>query len=103
MSIMAIAWVRMLPGVNWDAEPSHFIDVVIEREPVTTGGATEISTVAPAGADAAIVTAVDAALIVVTGDVTVDAATTLGVDVALGAQAYFRVVAGETYVAGIEQ
>jgi hypothetical protein len=31
MSTMAITWVRMLPGINWDAEPSHFIDVVVER------------------------------------------------------------------------
>ena len=103
MSTMAIAWVRMLPGVNWDAEPSHFIDRVIEREAVTTSGTTARSTVAPAGADAAIVTAVDAALIVMPGGSTVVASAALGVDVEIGSQAYFRVSPENTYIAGIER
>ena len=103
MSTMAISWVRMLPGVNWDAEPSHFIDKVIEREVITTSGISARSTVAPGGCDAAIVTAVDADLIVTTGDVTVDAAPALGVDVATGLQAYFRVMPASTYIAGIQR
>lgn len=103
MSTMAIAWVRMRQGVNWDSNPSHFIDHVVEREAVTTSGTTARSTACPAGADAAIVSAVDADLIVTDGGSGINASAALGVDVATGEKAYFRAVPGETYIAGIER
>lgn len=103
MSTMAIAWVRMKAGVSYDGWPEDFIDAVIEREAVTTSATAARSTVAPAGADCAIVSAVDAALIVTTGGSSVDASPTLGVDVAIGEKAYFRVAAGSTYISGIQR
>jgi hypothetical protein len=103
MSTMAITWVRMKAGVAFDGTPDHFIDEIIEREAVTTSGTANRSTAAPAGADCAIVSAVDADLIVTSGGASVDASDTLGVDVATGEKAYIRVSAGNTYISGIER
>ena len=89
--------------VRQDGSPDHFIHTIVGRESVTTGGASVPTTGAcPTGANCAIVTAVDAALIVTSAAVPV-AAPALGVDVEIGGQAYIAATAGTTKIAGIER
>jgi len=104
MSNMAIAWVRVGDGVrNSLGTPEQFIKEVVERENITTSGTTAPSTVCPDGANAAIVTAVDAALIVTSGAATPVASPTLGVDVAVGEKAFFFAQPNVTIIAGIQR
>jgi len=104
MSTMAIAWVRLGDGVrNSLATPEEFIRTVVEREAITTSGTSAPSTVCPAGANAAIVTAVDVALIIASGPATPVASPTNGVDCAVGEKAYLYAEPGVTMIAGIER
>ena len=104
MSTMAIAWVKLGNGVqNSLGTPEDFVKEPVEREAITTSGTSAPSTVCPAGANAAIVTAVDAALIVTTGAATPVAAPALGIDCAFGEKLYFFAEPNVTMVAGIER
>ena len=103
MSDMAITWVRMAAGVRQDGAPSPFIHTIVERENITTGGGSTPSTVCPTGANCAIVTAVDAALIITSGPATPEASPTNGVDCTVGEKAYLNAEAGVTMIAGIER
>lgn len=104
MSTMAITWVKLGDGVqNNLATPEFFIRETIEREAVTTSGTSAPSAVCPAGANAAIISAVDAALIVTSGPATPVASPTQGVDCAVGEKAYLFAEPGVTMIAGIER
>ena len=101
MSTMAITWVRTAVSENRGA-PDNYITKIIEREAVTTSGTTAASTVCPNGANTAIVTAVDAALLITSGAAPV-AAPALGLDCAIAEKVYFLADPGVTKIAGIQR
>ncbi len=102
MSTMAVAWVKMGAGVRQDGSPDHFVRKAISRETVTTSGSSAKSNLCPSEANAAIVTAKDADLLVYPNDDDADVTTALGVDVVTGGQMFCSATPGLTKIAGIE-